>query len=49
MQGRITMKGTAGTDDTTVGGVHNNIEVPQRYDFYENQMMEYRYPSNKTK
>jgi hypothetical protein len=33
MQGRFTMKGTAGTDDTTVGGVHNNIEVPQRYDF----------------
>jgi hypothetical protein len=29
----FTMKGTAGTDETTVGGVHNNIGSAQRYDF----------------
>jgi hypothetical protein len=33
------MKGTSGTDNTTIDGVKNNSGSAQRYDFEENQMM----------
>jgi len=35
----FTMKGTSGTDNTTVIGVQNNPGNAQRYDFRGNQMM----------